>query len=135
MFNLFSNQTKLWIGLYYLYFLCFEMWCWLVVDQSREYTRGFVWIMLYHLCDWMSWCVLWFRLRLYLWDLFWDHLWVLGFSLIHLVIRLPVKEPSVMSIVIWDRTMFYVPRRGCLGTWLWEWLAVGVRDPKWSVPG
>ena len=44
-----------------------------------------------------------------------EHLCILGFKN-HLVIRLLVKEPSFMSIVIWDRTVFYVPRRGCLGT-------------------
>ena len=55
----------------------------------------------------------------------------------HLIFRLPIKEPSliIMSVVVWDTTMLYVLRRGCLGTCLWEWLAVGVRDPKWSVPG
>ena len=38
--------------------------------------------------------------------------------------------------VLWYGTQLciYVLRRGCLGTCLWEWLAVGVRDPKWSVP-
>ena len=34
----------------------------------------------------------------------------------HLVFGLPVKEPSFMSIVVWVRIVFYVPRRGCLGT-------------------
>ena len=54
-----------------------------------------------------------------------------------LVFRLPVKEPSliIMGVVVWDTTMFYVLRTGSLGTYLWEWLAVGVQDPKWLVPG
>ena len=53
------------------------------------------------------------------------------------IFRLPIKELSliIMGVVVWDKTMFYVLRRGCLGTCLWEWLAVGVWDTKWSVRG
>ena len=49
----------------------------------------------------------------------------------------PIMEPSLinMDVMVWDTTGIYVLRRGCLGTCLWEWLAVGVRGPKWSVLG
>ena len=65
-----------------------------------------------------------------------EHLCVLGWKN-QLIFRLPVKEPSliIMGVVVWDPTVFYVLRIGRLGTCLWEWLAVGVWDPKWSVPG
>ena len=35
-------------------------------------------------------------------------------------------ELIFMGVVVWDTTMFYVLRRGCLGTYLWEWSVVGV---------
>ena len=55
----------------------------------------------------------------------------------HQVLRLPIKEPSliIINVVVWDTTIVYVLKRGCLGACLWEWLAVGVWGPKWSVPG
>ena len=64
-----------------------------------------------------------------------EHLCVLAWEN-HLIFRLPIKEPSwiIMVFVVWDTTMFYVLRRGFLGRFLWEWLVVGVQDPKWSVP-
>ena len=36
----------------------------------------------------------------------------------HLIFEFPVKEPSLIfrSVVVWDTTVFYVLRRGCLGT-------------------
>ena len=46
-----------------------------------------------------------------------EHLCVLGFGE-QLIFRFPVKEPSLifMGVVVWDTTVFYVLRRGCLGT-------------------
>ena len=43
----------------------------------------------------------------------------------HQVLRLPIKEPSliIINVVVWDTTIVYVLKRGCLGTCLWEWLA------------
>ena len=51
--------------------------------------------------------------------------------------QVPVKELSliIMDVVVWDTTVIYVLKRGCLGTCLWECLAVRVRGPKWSLPG
>ena len=65
-----------------------------------------------------------------------EHLCVLEWKY-QLIFRLSVKELSliIMGVVVWDTTVFYVLKRGCLGTCLWEWLAVGVRGPKWSVLG
>ena len=65
-----------------------------------------------------------------------EHLCVLGWKY-QLIFRLPIKEPSliIMEVVVWDTTVFYVLWRGFLGTCLWEWLVVGVRGPKRSVPG
>ena len=64
------------------------------------------------------------------------HLCLLGWKY-QLVFRLPVKEPSliIVNVVVWDTTVYYVLKRGCLGTCLWEWLAVGFWGPKWLVPG
>ena len=52
------------------------------------------------------------------------------------IFLLPVKELSLifMGVVVWDTIVFYVLKRGYLGTCLWEWLDIGVWDPKWSVP-
>ena len=54
-----------------------------------------------------------------------------------LILGFPVKEPSsiIMIVVVWDTTVIYVLRGGCLGTCHWEWLAIGVWDQKWSVLG
>ena len=54
-----------------------------------------------------------------------------------LLFGLPAKELSliIMGVVVCDTTMFNVLRRGCIGTCLWEWLTIGVQDPKWLVPG
>lgn len=48
-----------------------------------------------------------------------------------------VKEPTsiIMVILVWDTIVFYVLRRGFLGACLWEWLSIGIWDPKWSVQG
>ena len=48
-----------------------------------------------------------------------EHLCVLGWKY-HLIVRLPVKEPSliIMSVVVWATNVFYVLKRGCLGTCL-----------------
>ena len=53
------------------------------------------------------------------------------------IFRLSIKEPSliIMGVVVWDTTMIYVLRRGCLGICLWDWLAVVVWDPKRLVLG
>ena len=40
-----------------------------------------------------------------------------------------------MGVLVWDIIVVYVLRGGFLGTCLWEWLAIGVHDPKWSMPG
>ena len=58
---------------------------------------------------------------------FMEHLCVLGWEN-WLIFGLPIKEPSliIMGVVGWETTMFYVLRRGFLGTCLWEWLVVVV---------
>ena len=60
----------------------------------------------------------------------------LGFENQHYFFGLPIKKPNLINIifVVWDTSVIYDFRRGCLGACLWEWLAVGVWDPKWSVP-
>ena len=48
-----------------------------------------------------------------------EHLCVLGWKY-WLIFRLPNKELSFlfMGVVVWDTTVFYVLKRGCLGTCL-----------------
>ena len=50
-----------------------------------------------------------------------EHLCALGWKY-HLIVRVLVKESSliIMKVVVWDTTMYYVLKRGCLGTCLWE---------------
>ena len=48
-----------------------------------------------------------------------EHLCVLGWKY-QLIFRLPIKEPilTIMGVVVWDTTVFYLLKRGCLGTCL-----------------
>ena len=78
--------------------------CCLDVDQSREYTRGceiydipFMWLQVV-ICYVIQFEIMFMRFVLV------ELLCVLRFSVIHLIIRLSVKEPSWSLWVLWYGT-------------------------------
>lgn len=71
-------------------------------------------------CGWMLWCVLWFKLKLYLWGLLYGTFMCTWVWRTNLLSGCLLRNRVWSLWVLWYGTQlcFYVLRRGCLGMWL-----------------